>query len=77
MQAYAGTSSRMGEAGAVPFLSPPYSPHLNIAETLWRILKGKWLRPVDYLSTDALLYVTNRALAAIGSGLKINFTHVA
>lgn len=30
------------------FFLPPYSPHLNIAETLWRILKGKWLRPMDY-----------------------------
>lgn len=27
------------------FYLPPYSPHLNIAETLWRILKGKWIRP--------------------------------
>ncbi|MBQ9213774.1 MAG: transposase [Bacteroidales bacterium] len=26
------------------FFLPPYSPHLNIAETLWRILKGKWIR---------------------------------
>ena len=62
--------------GLFLFFLPPYSPHLNIAETLWRILKGKWLRPVDYLYTDALLYATNRALAAIGSGLKINFKHV-
>ena len=63
--------------GLFLFFLPPYSPHLNIAETLWRILKGKRLRPVDYLSTDALLYATNRALAAIGSGLRINFNHVA
>ncbi|MDE6066559.1 MAG: hypothetical protein K2G27_07065 [Duncaniella sp.] len=48
---------------------------LNISETLWRILKGKWLRPVDYFSTDSLLYATNRALAAIGSELNINFAH--
>ena len=26
---------------------------------------------------DTLLYATNRALAEIGSGLKISFTHVA
>ena len=66
--------------GRFLFFLPPYSPHsphLNIAETLWRILKGKWLRSVDYLHTDALLYATNRALAAIGAGPKINFTHVA
>ena len=59
------------------FFLPPYSPHLNVAETLWRILKGKWLRPVDYFSTDSLLYATNRALAALGSELNINFAHVA
>ena len=63
--------------GLFLFFLPPYSPHLNIAETLWRILKGKWLRPADYCSTDSLLYATNRALAAIGSELNINFAHAA
>ncbi|MDY6004521.1 MAG: transposase [Parabacteroides sp.] len=59
--------------GLFLFFLPPYSPHLNIAETLWRILKGKWLRPVDYCSTDSLLYATNRALAALDTELNINF----
>ena len=63
--------------GLYLFFLPPYSPHLNIAETLWRILKGKWLRPADYVSTDSLLYATNRALAAVGSELYINFAHAA
>ena len=63
--------------GLFLFFLPPYSPHLNIAETLWRILKGKWLRPVDYISTDSLLYATNRALAALGTELNINFAHTA
>ncbi len=63
--------------GLFIFFIPPYSPHLNIAETLWRILKGKWLMPVDYFSTESLLYATNRALAAIGFELNINFAHVA
>ncbi|TFU92094.1 hypothetical protein E4T81_13355 [Barnesiella sp. WM24] len=48
-----------------------------IIETLWRILKGKWLRPADYCSTDSMLYATNRALAALGSELNINFAHAA
>lgn len=63
--------------GLFLFFLPPYSPHLNIAETLWRILKGKWLRPVDYCSTDSLLYATDRALAALGTELNINFAHAA
>ena len=65
--------------GLFLFFLPPYSPHLNIAETetLWRILKGKWLRPADYMYTESLLYATNRALAALGTELYINFAHVA
>jgi transposase len=63
--------------GLFLFFLPPYSPHLNIAETLWRILKGKWLRPADYFSTDSLLYATNRALAAVGNELYIKFAHAA
>ncbi|RRD87450.1 IS630 family transposase [Bacteroides heparinolyticus] len=59
--------------GLFIFFLPPYSPHLNIAETLWRILKGKWIRPQDYVNTDMLFYATNRALADIGNGLSINY----
>lgn len=61
--------------GLFLFYLPPYSPHLNIAETLWRILKGKWIRPQDYVSTDTLFYTTNRALAAIGNTLFIKYSH--
>lgn len=61
--------------GLFLFYLPPYSPQLNIAETLWRILKGKWIRPQDYASTDMLFYATNRALAAIGNTLFINYSH--
>lgn len=38
------------------FFLPPYSPHLNIAEILWRMLKGKWFQPRDYLTADTLFY---------------------
>lgn len=51
--------------------------NLNIAETLGRILKGKWLRFVDYFSTDPLPYATNQTLTALVSELNINFGHVA
>lgn len=61
--------------GLYLFFLPPYSPHLNIAETLWRVLKGKWIRPQDYASTDSLFYATNRALADIGKGLSIQYLH--
>ncbi|MCA1617689.1 MAG: transposase, partial [Acidobacteria bacterium] len=37
------------ERGLFVFYLPCYSPHLNIAEVLWRMLKYQWLRPQDYL----------------------------
>jgi transposase len=65
------------QRGLFLFHLPPSSPHLNIVETLWRILKGKWIRPQDYISTDTLFYTVNRALANIGKGISINFNHNA
>lgn len=56
------------------FYLPPYSPHLNLAETLWRVMKGKWLRPEDYCCTEQLFYATNRCLAAVGKTTFINFS---
>jgi transposase len=59
--------------GLYIFFLPPYSPQLNIAETLWRKLKKEWLRPEDYLESDNLFYAVNRCLANIGTELTINF----
>lgn len=61
--------------GLFIFFLPPYSPHLNIAETLWRKLKKEWLNPEDYLYKDALYYAVNRCLAGLGSELNIKFSH--
>jgi transposase len=55
------------------FYLPPYSPHLNIAETLWRVMKGKWLEVKDYLSADTLFKATEKCLAEIGSKRFINY----
>ena len=56
------------------FFLPPYSPHLNIAETLWRMLNGQWIQPADYVSTDNLFYAVNRGLAGLGTTHFINFS---
>ena len=61
--------------GLYLFFLPPYSPHLNIAETLWRKLKKEWLDPPDYLSADDLAYALDRCLADMGKGQRINFSH--
>lgn len=60
--------------GLFLFFLPPYSPHLNIAETLWRMLKGQWIQPADYVSTDNLFYAVNRGLAGLGKSHFINFS---
>lgn len=62
------------QRGLYLLLLPPYSPHLNLAETLWRKLKGEWLQVEDYLQQDDLFYATNRCLASVGTELTINFS---
>ncbi len=56
------------------FYLPPYSPHLNLTETLWRVMKGKWLKPEDYCCNEQLFYAVNRCLTAVGKTLFINFS---
>jgi len=60
--------------GLYIFYLPPYSPHLNIIERLWKELKEGWLKPEDYQSADNLFYAVNRICAAIGTELFINFS---
>lgn len=62
------------QRGLYIFFLPPYSPELNLAETLWRKLKKEWLKPEDYAEPDALFYATNRCLANIGTQVTILFS---
>ena len=66
----------MGGQRIIPFLSSTILSELNPAETLWRILKGKWIRPADYNTKDSLFYCTNRALASVGTNLFVNYSYV-
>ncbi len=61
------------ERGLFVFFLPAYSPHLNIAEVLWRKLKYEWLRAEDYADKESLCYQVRQALAAVGKSLKIAF----
>ena len=60
--------------GLYVFYLPPYSPHLNIIERLWKELKARWLRPEDYGSAEGLFYATELALSSVGKTLRINFS---
>ena len=62
------------ERGLFVWFLPTYSPHLNIAEMLWRKLKYEWLRPEDYADEDTLRLAAWTTLRAVGSTLKINFS---
>lgn len=60
--------------GLFIFYLPTYSPHLNIAETVWRKLKYEWLSAEDYESKGHLQYAVKQVLSAFGKSLKIRFS---
>jgi transposase len=62
------------QRGLTLFYLPKHSPHLNIIEILWRMMKYLWLKPQDYADEQHLFYQVTLALAAVGSGLKIKFS---
>lgn len=62
------------ERGLHVFYLPTYSPHLNLAETLWRKIKKEQIDPADYSTKETLFYAVNRCLAQVGNLWKINFS---
>lgn len=62
------------EKGFYIFNLPPYSPHLNIIEILWRKMKYEWLKPTDYDSFEKLTEAIKEILSQLGTEYKINFT---
>ncbi len=63
-----------GQRGLFIFCLPPYSPHLNIIERMWKELKARWLTPTDYDDDQQLFYATYLILSAIGNDLSVNFS---
>ncbi len=60
--------------GLFIFYLPTYSPHLNIAETVWRKLKYEWLAASDYQDGQRLRYSVRQILNEFGKSLRINFS---
>ena len=63
------------QRGLFIFYLPTYSPHLNIAETVWRTLKYQWLAPTDYQDGQRLRYSVRQIFNEFGKSLRINFSN--
>lgn len=61
------------QRGLYVFYLPPYSPHLNIIERLWKEIKEGWIKPSDYNSADDLFYAFDRICANVGKTVKLHF----
>lgn len=55
------------------FFLPPYSPHLNRIEVLWKQIKYRWLAPQAYAAFDALCSHVTDVLKQVGSKYRITF----
>ncbi len=60
--------------GLYIFYLPKSSPHLNIAEILWRKLKYERLSATDYVDKQQLHYSVRKILGAVGSIVRINYS---
>lgn len=52
---------------------PPYCPHLNKIETLWRHVKYRWLSPEAYRDFKTLCQSVASILAQVGTKYQINY----
>lgn len=68
---------RWNEWGLFILYLPPCSPNLNIAETVWRILKGKWISHHDYATKQGLFQRVEDILSKIGKVCFIKFCRPA
>ncbi|WP_192920686.1 hypothetical protein [Bacteroides xylanisolvens] len=49
---------------------------MNVAETIWRMLKRQWIKNEGYIEVQQFFYATQKALAALEKNLLINFKHI-
>jgi transposase len=59
------------------FYLSPYSPHLNIAETLWRILKGKMNQTIGLCDNRLSFLLHQQGVGRSWKWLSINYSHIA
>ncbi len=52
---------------------PPYCPHLNLIEILWRQVKYRWLTPEAYRDFGTLCQSVTNILAQVGTTYRLSF----
>ena len=52
---------------------PPYCPHLNLIENLWRQVKYRWLAPAAYRTFETLCQSVTDILAQVGAKYRLSF----
>lgn len=67
-------AKRWEEKNLFLFFLPPYSPHLNRIEILWKFIKHKWLEPKDYLNEKSLWNAVIDILQNFGGQYRISFS---
>lgn len=60
-------------AGLHLWFLPPYCPHLNRIEVLWRHCKYHWLEPTAYNSFSSLRQAVSNVLTNVGTKYRITF----
>ena len=53
---------------------PPYCPHLNLIENLWRHIKYRWLGCNAYQNFETLCQSVTNILAQVGTKYRLSFT---
>ena len=65
--------ARWSNRGLTLLYLPPYSPQLNIIETLWRFMKYIWIDYSAYLNSHNLLLYIQKIFDGYGQRYRINF----
>ena len=67
-------TDRVAAARLRLFFLPPYCPHLNRIETLWRLVKHHWLAPAAYTTFATLREHVTAILNVVGLNYRVSFS---
>ena len=68
-----GSKKEWKQKGLRLLFLPPYCPHLNLIETLWRQTKYRWLDCEAYQNFETLCRSVTDILAQVGTKYRLSF----